>query len=92
MCTTGEPAALSGGVPARINAAIGFWRLAGVSFAFGERSAIPSGPFPREDFPHVGGERLVFPPRRACVLVWMTGAQSFRVCRRLLVNYGLAIL
>lgn len=30
MCTTGEPAALSGGVPARINAAIGFWRLAAV--------------------------------------------------------------
>lgn len=40
MCTTGEPAALSGGVPARINAAIsfGFWRLAGAPFTFGERA------------------------------------------------------
>ena len=42
----------------------GFWRLAGAPFAIGERFAIPSGAFPREDFPHVGDEQLVFPPRR----------------------------
>lgn len=44
--------------------AFGAWRLAGAPFAFGERSAIPSSAFPREDFPHVGDEQFVFPPRR----------------------------